>query len=101
MAYITLFITVPLTLFAVLFAVSNTGDVTVTLLPFDGKLTLGVYELGLGMMGIGFFFGALFVGIHSQKVRLNAWKQKRRAERLEKEIDGLREKESSKEIVGA
>lgn len=101
MAYITLFITVPLTLFAVLFAVSNTGDVSVSLQPFEESLTLRIYALGLGMLAIGFFLGALFVGLHSQKMRLQGWKQKRRAERLEKEIDALREKTASTEITGA
>jgi uncharacterized membrane protein YciS (DUF1049 family) len=90
MNYLTLFITVPLTLFAIIFAVSNTSDVAVSALFIDGEFKIPLYLLGLGMLGGGFFCGALFVWILSQKTRYKCWKETRRAERLEKELDALR-----------
>jgi hypothetical protein len=88
-SYITLIITVPLTIFVALFAVSNTGDVTVGLWPLAQKLTLSSGVFGLLMLGGGFFLGALFVWIHSQKLRFKWWRESRRAARLEKELETL------------
>lgn len=87
LSYVTLFITVPLTIFAALFAFSNTADVTVSLFPLEEEITIQLSLLGLGMLGIGFLSGALFVWIHSQKTAFRGWRAARRAERLEKELE--------------
>ena len=92
MNYLLLLLTVPLTLFAVAFAVSNAQDVTVMLLPFEGELKVPLAVLTLGMMGAGFFFGAFFVWMHGHRVRLSNWKNARRADRLEKELTVLQQK---------
>jgi uncharacterized integral membrane protein len=84
---VTLLITVPLTIFAALFAFSNTAEVTLTLFPFEEQMTLQLSFLGLGMLGIGFLSGALFVWIHSQKTAFRGWQAARRASRLEKELE--------------
>lgn len=92
MSYLTLIITLPLSVFAVLFAVSNAGDVTLGLWPLENRVTLSVSVFGLVMLGVGFFLGALFVWLHSQKLRFMHWKQSRRAAKLEKELGDLHKK---------
>ncbi|MEZ0260577.1 MAG: LapA family protein [Alphaproteobacteria bacterium] len=92
MAYITLLITIPLTIFAGLFSLSNTGIVTLGLWPFENKVDFGVNIFGLAMLGIGFLLGALFVWIQYQKIRLKLWQESRKTARLEKELDSLRQK---------
>ena len=95
MKYITLLITVPLTLFAVVFAIFNAQSVKVTFLPFDGfSFSLPVSVLALGLLGAGFLSGALFVWLYSQKLRWRCWRETRRADRLEKDLAALTEKKT-------
>lgn len=92
MAYITLLITIPLTVFAAMFSLSNTGVITLSLWPFEKTIDFAVNIFGLGMLGIGFFLGALFVWLQYQKMRLKLWQESRKSARLEKELDSLRQK---------
>lgn len=92
MSYLTLLITIPLTIFAVLFAVSNDADVSVGLWPLDGRHEMPIYALGLGMLIGGFLLGALFVSILAQKTRFLFWQEQRKRARLEKELDSLHAK---------
>ncbi|HYD19353.1 MAG TPA: LapA family protein [Patescibacteria group bacterium] len=89
MAWLTWIITLPLTIFAVLFAVSNHADVTVGLWPFEKTLAVQSWLLALGMLGAGFFLGALFVWILSTRTRVKYWQEQRRASRLEKELEKI------------
>ena len=86
MTYLTLIITLPLTLFCVLFALSNMNDVQVSFWPLSWQETLPLYVVGLGLMAAGFVCGALFVWLGAQKTRLQLWKETRKSERLEKEL---------------
>jgi len=97
MAYLTLLITIPLTLFALSFAIENEADVILGLWPLEQKLTLQTWQFGLGMLGAGFLSGALFVWLLSQKTRFLYWKESRRAARLEKELGDLHAKHAPKE----
>lgn len=92
MVYLTLIITLPLTVFAVLFALSNGQGVDLTLWPLEGKMSLPLSVVGLCLLATGFFCGALFVWMLSQKTRFKLWQETRRAERLEKELDALHKK---------
>lgn len=92
MAYITLLITIPLTVFAALFSLSNTGVVTLSLWPFEKTIDFAVNIFGLAMLGSGFLLGALFVWLQYQKLRLKLWQESRKTARLEKELDSLRQK---------
>jgi uncharacterized integral membrane protein len=90
MKYLSLLITVPITAFSVLFAISNTAETTVNLSIIDRTFKMPLCLLGLGLMGAGFFLGALFVWMHSQKTTFKYWKEVRKSEKLEKEIKTLR-----------
>lgn len=92
MPWLTLIITLPLTVFSVLFAVSNGQFVEVTLWPLEQKLSLPLSLAGLGLLLGGFCCGALFVWIYAQKTRFRLWQETRRADRLEKELDLLSKK---------
>lgn len=89
MRYILLLITLPMTVFAVAFVVSNPQAATVSLFSFGEAVSIPLGVIGLVMMGSGFFFGALFVWLHSQSVRFRCWRETRRANRLEKELAEL------------
>ncbi|MDE1151970.1 MAG: hypothetical protein PW788_05465 [Micavibrio sp.] len=89
MKYLTFIITVPLSIFAVLFAVSNDAEVQLSLWPFENTYKTGVNVFGMGFLGLGFFLGALFVWILNQKMRFKYWKETRKTARLEKELDAL------------
>jgi uncharacterized membrane protein YciS (DUF1049 family) len=96
MNYLLLLITIPLTLFAVAFAVANTHDVTVHFEPFlKATLVEPLGTVALGMMGAGFFFGALFVWMYTHRLRFRHWRQSRHVARLEKELDVLQKKGSA------
>lgn len=91
----TVFITLPLTLFALSFALSNSLPVGVNLWPFTFAAmpspSLGV--LGVVLLGSGFFLGAVFVGLWSQHWRYRAWQQQRRAERAERDLAAFEKKQ--------
>lgn len=92
MAYLTHLIAIPLTLCAILFALSNPGDVTVGLWPSERTWTLPLNLFGIALVGAGFLCGALFVWLQYQKLRYRYWQESRKAARLEKELEALHEK---------
>lgn len=92
MSWLTLIITIPFAAFAVLFAVSNSAAVDVSLWPFEEKMNSPLSLVGLCLLAAGFFCGALFVWILSQRTRFRLWQETRRADRLEKELDLLSKK---------
>jgi hypothetical protein len=96
--YITFLITLPMTVFAVLFAVSNPQDAQLYLFPGDEVHAVPMYWLGLGLLVGGFFLGAFFVGLHAQKTQFRYWREKARAEKLEKELDALHQKSDTSEF---
>lgn len=89
MTYLTLLITVPLSIFTVLFAISNTETVPFFLFPGDDGYNVPGYLLGLGMLALGFLSGILFVGLLAQRTQFRYWQEKNRAQRLEKELEKI------------
>jgi hypothetical protein len=90
MRYAMYLITVPLTFFAVYFALANPDDVKVALWPLaEQPFSLPLSLFGLGMLGSGFLLGALFVWLQYQRLRYRHWQEKRKTSRLEKELKGL------------
>lgn len=97
MSYLTLIITVPFTIFCALFVVQNTGYVDIALIPGMDNYHVPVYLAGLALLIGGFFLGALFVFLHSQKTQIRYWQEKSRAAKLEKELDALQAKQAAEE----
>ncbi|HEX2751784.1 MAG TPA: LapA family protein [Alphaproteobacteria bacterium] len=91
MQYITLLITLPLAIVSVLVVLANPEPATVFLWPEDDvlKLTVPMWQLSVGLLFAGFFLGALFVWLHSQKTRFRYWAAARKSARLEKELEDL------------
>ncbi len=91
MQYITLLITLPLAIVSVLVVLANPEPATVFLWPEDDvlKLTVPMWQLSVGLLFTGFFLGALFVWLHSQKTRFRYWAAARKSARLEKELEDL------------
>lgn len=103
MQYLTLLITLPLTVFAVLIVLSNGSDATLYLLPDDKDfaLTLPLWQVALGLLGGGFFLGALFVWLLHQKARFRYWQESRKTARLEKELEKLHADEVARKDLAA
>lgn len=95
MKYLTWLITIPLTIFTVLFAVSNPAEVSVGIWPLEDTRKIPAWLLGLGMGGVGFFLGSLFVWILAQRAHFRYWQEQRRANRLEKELEALQAKQKT------
>tara|TARA_B100001971_G_C18031936_1_gene453017 strand:+ start:323 stop:709 length:387 start_codon:yes stop_codon:yes gene_type:complete len=87
---INLLITVPLSLFVLLFAVSNTQKIDVFLNFFGLELTLPMYVISLGMMAVGFLVGCFLVWMNLYGYRIKYWSVSRKNTKLENEIDQLK-----------
>ena len=87
---ISLLITIPVTLFVIFFAVSNTQDVTVYFNIFDWSLSAPFYAISLGLMAAGFIIGALLVWLNLYSYRIRYWQAQRQISRYEKRIDDIR-----------
>lgn len=103
MQYLTLLITLPLTLFAVLVVLSNGDAVTLYLLPEDKtfSLSLPLWQAALGLLGGGFFLGALFVWTLHQKARFRYWQESRKCARMEKELEKIHAEETARRDAAA
>lgn len=103
MQYLTLLITLPLTVFAVLVVLSNSSDVTLFLLPDEQSfsVTVPLWQATLGLLGGGFFLGALFVWTLHQKARFRYWQESRKCARLEKELDKIHAAETARKDAEA
>lgn len=92
MRYLTLIVTLPLSLFILLFVVANRARVDVFLYPGADGVTWPLYSIALLMLVLGFIGGSLIVFIYAQRTRIKLWQESRRAARLEKELDLLQQK---------
>ena len=90
MRYVLWLISIPLTVFVVLFAVSNPVFVHLELVPLKGGWDLSLATVGLGMMALGFLSGAVFVGVQGYRMQIKKWQETRRADRLEKELERVK-----------
>lgn len=78
-------VTLPITILAVLFALSNSGSVQVRLWPLPWVAELPLYLLILGSLLLGFLFGAVVAWISSgaRRRRLRALSQQVREQAAE------------------
>jgi len=83
-------ITAPLTLLAIVFAVSNRGDVPISFWPLPFLVNIPAFALVLGSLVAGFLAGGLFAWAGGRRQRRAARAEKIRAAALEKELETLR-----------
>lgn len=79
-------VTLPLTLLAIAFALSNRGPVAIGLWPFDDLIEMPVYLLALGLLAIGFLAGAALASVGTIGARYRARREARRAEIAEHKL---------------
>jgi len=79
--------TLPLIVGAVVFAVYNPVDVTITFNPFQDPVTVPVYLPVLTAIAFGFLFGALMTWAGMGRQRAELREAKKRIKTLEKQID--------------
>lgn len=92
MKYFSWFITIPLTVLSLMFLIGNTDNVSLYYWMDKPPYELPLYAVGLAMLGIGFFGGALFVSLNYYALRHEHWKVKRRLARLETELEDSKKK---------
>ncbi len=86
MAYVAiLFVSLPFSLFALAFALSNTARVDFSLWPAVDGASIPLNILGVALLFGGFLMGALFVSLQTQKMRFDYWRQARKLAKLEKD----------------
>lgn len=98
-SWLSLFITVPITVLTVLFVVSNTGMMDIYPYPGAEAWSVPVYMTGLSLLLGGFLAGAMFVSLQAQKTWFRYWQEKQKTARLEKELDALHAKIEAQETA--
>lgn len=81
-------------LVAVLFALSNRHMVELSLWPVLDNYEIPAFVLGLGAFGAGFLCGAFLFWIRALGAGARAKMSERKAERLQHDVDDLREHEA-------
>ena len=84
---LTFVITIPLSLFVLLFAVSNTHKVGVSLIFTEADYDMPLYMIALGLMAIGFLCGCLLVWLNLYGYRIRYWRASRKITKMEEEIE--------------
>lgn len=82
----------PLTILAVLFAISNRGPVELHLWPLPGSETVPIFLLAFGVFAVGFFAGGFISWISAGKTRSRARSAERKVRDEEREIADLKKK---------
>lgn len=88
--WISLLVTLPVTIAVVLFAVSNRNMVAAELFPLPFTLEAPFYLYVLVSIIVGLLTGAAVTWIYGHNVRATARRESKRAARLEKELIDLR-----------
>jgi uncharacterized membrane protein YciS (DUF1049 family) len=84
-------ITLPISLFVILFAVSNTQNAPVYFNILDASFSLPQYGISLGLMALGFLVGSLLVWLNLYHFRIRFWQAQRKLQRFEDKNDTIRD----------
>ncbi len=82
----TWIVTTPIVVIVILFAVSNSYDITLRLLPFPFDLTMPILVLTLIELFVGFLLGAIVTWIGDRRRRREARLLARRVSELEQSL---------------
>jgi uncharacterized integral membrane protein len=72
---------------AVVFAVENRQPVQLVWSPFSDPVSVPLFLVGLGSLGIGFIAGAMLLWLRGLSGRLALRRQRRRIEALERDLE--------------
>lgn len=92
--YISWIITLPITVIAVIFAISNLNDIAVGFWPLEGTFSLPLYIAVLASFVVGFVCGGVVLWFSAGKVRRRARKFEFEAVGLKREIASLKQQVS-------
>jgi len=93
------FISVPLTLLIVLFAVSNRGPVDIGFWPTTYQITVPIYALALLMIVVGFILGGTLVWTETTGDRMRARRYRKKSEGLEQDLEKARMRATEAEVA--
>ena len=82
--FLWLILTIAAVSFAMVFAVSNTQQVTLQVWPFTGQLEIAAWVLVIGAMATGALFGGCIVWLSLVAARTRNWALQRRLCKAEK-----------------
>jgi uncharacterized integral membrane protein len=85
--YLSWIVTIPITLIAVLFAVSNRATVAFAVWPLPFSLELPLYLAVLGVLVLGFVAGGVVVWLGQHRYRRDARRSAARVAALERDLD--------------
>lgn len=88
--WLSLLVTIPVTVLVVLFAVSNRAAVSAELFPLPFTLEAPLYLYVLVALVVGLLTGSAITWIYGHRARAVAKRESKRAARLEKELVELR-----------
>lgn len=94
MKYISWIVTLPLTIIAVIFAVSNLNDIAVAFWPFEQTFSLPLYIAVLATFVFGFVCGGVVLWFSAGKLRRKARKLEFEAVGQKREIADLKQRAS-------
>lgn len=86
MTVIRWLITLPVVVVAVAFCVANTKTAAIVWSPLHEAVEVPLYVIGLGALTLGFVWGVLLMGLQALRLRLEARRQRKTIQRLEKQL---------------
>ena len=86
MAFLRGLIALPLIVVVVLFAVTHTEKVPVSINPFESAVEYPLYVVALGFLAVGFLLGAMIAWISMSKLRRENRARGKKIKKLEKEL---------------
>lgn len=85
--FITLLISLPLTLILISFALSNRDKITLSLWPFPYDMTIPIYLFGILCFILGLFIGATILSLRLSKLQWRELMTKRAYDKLKAKED--------------
>ncbi len=98
MAFLRGLLALPLIVAIVLFAISHTEKVSITLNPFSSAIELPLFIVTLAFLIMGFIIGAVISWFSMHSVRKTNRQQKKTIKNLEKELEKSKEQLDEKLI---
>ncbi len=93
------FVTFVVSIFALLFSISNLEVVGVQITPFHPGYDLPLYAVILATLSLGFFWGGVMVWFNGSQTRKDLRQAKKDVKRLEKDLDEARKLDETSNAI--